>query len=55
MLKGSILKMLSTKIIKVIFVKIWKADKAILKMVEGRERGASEKMIKGSILSLGPD
>ena len=25
------------KIIKVIFVKIWKADKAILKMVEGRE------------------
>ena len=55
MLKGSILKMLSTKIIKVIFVKIWKADQAILKMVEGRGRVASEKMIKGSILSLGPD
>ena len=42
-------------LIKVIFVKIWKADQAILKMVEGRGRGASEKMIKGGILSLGPD
>ena len=55
MLKCNILKMLGAKKIKVMFVKIWKADKAILKMVEGRRRVVGEKMIKGSILSLGPD